>query len=155
IRIDDGILDWIGKESVAVERNKDGKLPPEMVQTLKDASGREEGVWYAVHHGYEVQIADGGDAAHRTGSVYSLNSAAAIAPLTAGEWRTMLITLKGSQIAVALDGQEVSRFDSSTTNLPARVQWYEPKREAERPEVGYLGLQNHDPGAVLSFKEIS
>ena len=54
-----------------------------------------------------------------------------------------------------IDGQEVSRFDSSKADLPKRVQWYEPKREPKRPEVGYLGLQNHDPGDVVYFKEIS
>jgi len=31
----------------------------------------------------------------------------------------------------------------------------EPKREPKRPEAGYIGLQNHDPGDIVWFKEVS
>jgi len=29
------------------------------------------------------------------------------------------------------------------------------KREPKRPTKGYLGFQNHDPGDVVYFKEVS
>src|SRR4051794_12342585 len=77
IRMDDGILKWIGKESIAVKRDSKGKLPPEMREKMAQASEKEVGAWYAVHHGYEVQISGAGDAMHRTGSVYSFAPAAA------------------------------------------------------------------------------
>ena len=67
----------------------------------------------------------------------------------------MIITLAGERIAVELDGQRVSNFDPKSADLPARTQWHEPKREPKRPEAGYLGLQNHDPGDVVWFKEVS
>jgi hypothetical protein len=155
IRMDDGILEWIGKPSVAVRREASGKLAPGMLEKLKAASEAEEGVWYAVHHGYEVQIMDSADAAHRTGAIYSLSTAAAVPPAAPDAWRTMIITLDGAQVRVALDDKEVTRFDSAAQDLPARKNWTEPKREAARPTRGYFGLQNHDPGDVVYFHEIS
>ena len=45
--------------------------------------------------------------------------------------------------------------DTASENLPPRKFWHEPKREPKRPVKGYLGLQNHDPGDVIWFKEVS
>ena len=113
---------------------------------------REE--WMPVYYGYEVQIADGGDPFHRTGSIYSLAPSSAV-PAKGGEWRTMIITLAGERILVDLDGRHVSSLDLASPTLPPRKQWHEPKREPKRPEAGYIGLQNHDPGDVVWFKEVS
>ena len=124
------------------------------MEKMQASGEREEGPWFAVHHGYEVQIADGGDPAHGTGAIYSLARSSGVAK-KAGEWRTMIITLAGERISVDLDGQHVSNFDSASSDLAPRKQWHEPKREPERPEAGYLGLQNHDPGDVVWFKEVS
>jgi hypothetical protein len=49
----------------------------------------------------------------------------------------------------------VTDFDSVNPKLPPRKQWHEPKREPKRLEMGYIGLQNHDPGDVVWFKEVS
>jgi len=156
IRMDDGILKWVGKDSPAVSRNAQGKLSPEMLDRMKAASEKEEGAWYAVHHGYEVQIMDaGGDGLHRTGALYSLAPAATAPPAPADGWRTMIITLKGSVVVIELDGKELTRFDSATADLPPRKQWYEPQRDIPRPPVGYIGLQTHDPGDIVAFKEVS
>jgi hypothetical protein len=155
IRLDDGVLDWVGKDSPAVRREKDGKLSPEMIARMQEASEKEQGAWYAVHHGYEVQICDTGDAMHRTGAVYSLAGAAEAEKPTANEWRTMLITLDGNLVKVELDGKLLTTFDPASKDNPPRKIWHEPKREPRRPESGYLGLQTHDPGDVVWFKEVS
>jgi len=155
IRMDEGILKWIGRESIAVKRDAKGKLPPQMLDKMKEASEKEEGAWYAVHHGYEVQISGGGDAMHRTGSIYSFAPAAEAPQKSADEWRTMIITLQGNVVLVEQDGKQLSRFDPAAQDPPERKQWYEPKREYKRPEVGYVGLQTHDPGDIVYFKEIS
>jgi len=154
VRIADGILDEANRPGAAFERDTNGT--PSKVSTEKmQASGeREEGPWFAVHRGYEVQIAGGGDPLHGTGAIYSLANSSGTAT-KAGAWRTMIITLAGTQITVDLDGKRVSSFDSANPNVPERKQWHEPKREPKRPETGYLGLQNHDPGDVVWFKEIS
>jgi hypothetical protein len=116
---------------------------------------REEGPWFAVHHGYEVQITDAGDPLHRTGSIYSLAPSSAVSPKRPEEWKTMIITLEGRRISVDLDGQRVTNFVSASPDVPPAKQWYEPKREPIRPETGYLGLQNHDPGDIVWFREVS
>ena len=33
--------------------------------------------------------------------------------------------------------------------------WFEPTREPKRPKTGFIGLQNHDPGDIVYFKEVS
>lgn len=154
VRLADGILDRAGHPGPAFDRDATGKISKESMEKMQAAAERDEGPWFAVHHGYEVQIADGGDRFHRTGSIYSL--APSTAPASkGGDWRTMLITLAGERILVDLDGQRVSSLDPTSPNLPARKQWHEPKREPKRPVAGYLGLQNHDPGDVVWFKEVS
>jgi hypothetical protein len=155
VRLDDGILDWATKPSVAMKRDEKGKLSKEEIAKLQAAAEAEEGVWYAVHHGFEVQIQDVNDALHRTGAIYGLAKAAAVTKANANAWRTMIITLKGSTIAVAVDGTQLSSFDSNATDLPPRTKWTEPKRDAKRPEIGYIGLQSHDPGDVVWFSEVA
>jgi hypothetical protein len=155
IRMDDGILKWVGRDSIAVKRDAKGKLPPEQLAKMKEASEKEEGAWYAVHHGYEVQIMDSADAFHRTGSIYSYASAAELPASPPNGWRTMIITLDGSLVLVELDGKAITRFDSAAPDLPPRKNWPEPKREYKRPEVGYIGLQTHDPGDIVYFREVS
>jgi Domain of Unknown Function (DUF1080) len=112
--------------------------------------------WYAVHHGYEVQICDGADPFHTTGAVYSMSKATS-SPSKVGEWNTMDITLRGNKVEVTLNGVIVQDFDPATAVIPERKKDYEPER-GPRPEAGYIGIQNHDDagkGAQVYFKEIS
>jgi 3-keto-disaccharide hydrolase len=155
IRMDDGILKWVGKDSIAVKRDEKGKLPADQLAKMKEASEKEEGAWYAVHHGYEVQIMDSADPFHRTGSIYSYAPAADLPAPPAGGWRTMIITLDADLVLVELDGKQITRFDSAGPDLPPRKNWPEPKREYQRPQVGYIGLQTHDPGDIVYFQEVS
>ena len=67
----------------------------------------------------------------------------------------MVITLSGDHILVDLEGQRVTNFDPGSPDVPRDRQWFEPKREPNRPQVGYFGLQNHDPGDVVWFREVS
>ena len=117
---------------------------------------RPKDEWYAVHHGYEIQISDASDEFHRTGAIYSMSRAAA-APSKVGEWNTMEITLNGQRVIVTLNGVKVQDFDPTTAVIPARVKDYEPER-GPRPESGYFGLQNHDDvgeGMHVYFKDVS
>lgn len=154
VRLDDGILAQVAQPGAQFDRNAAGKISPESMVRMKASAEREEGPWFAVHRGYEVQIMDRGDPLHRTGAIYSLAPSSAAAS-RAGEWRTMIITLAGERILVDLDGQRVAQFDPGSPGLPTRKEWFEPKREPKRPVVGFLGLQNHDPGDVVWIKEVS
>ena len=105
--------------------------------------------------GYEIQISENGDAMHRAGSIYSFAPAAEAPKKTPDQWRTMLITLQGNLVLVEQDGQPLTRFDPAAQDPPDRKQWYEPKRDYQRPPAGYIGLQTHDPGDIVYFKEVS
>jgi hypothetical protein len=155
VRIDDGILKRVDEKAPPVKRDKGGKLSKEMLGKLMEASEKELGPWYAVHHGYEVQICDTGDAYHRTGAIYSLAKAAPLPPKPADGWRTMVVTLDGDRVRVDIDGRQISTFDPGGKDVPAAKNWTEPRREPRRPRAGYIGLQNHDPGDVVDFKEVS
>ncbi len=155
VRMDDGIKAKVGETSPEVHRDAKGKLSPEMINRLKEASEKHLGGWYPVHHGYEVQICDASDRWHRTGAIYSLAKAVPVPQKSQSEWRTMIISLDGQRITVDIDGQRLSSFDASAADNPPRKNWFEPIRELKRPTQGYIGLQNHDPGDVVWFKEVS
>ena len=112
--------------------------------------------WFAVHHGYEVQICDSQDEYHRTGAIYSLAKTTTLASKPPGEWNVMEITLDGPRIQVSLNGLPVSDFDPARP-APPRTKDFEPER-GPRPDSGYLGIQNHDDyatGEHVYFKEVS
>jgi hypothetical protein len=155
VRIADGILDQVSRPGAAFERDAEGRISEASTQKMQESSRREEGPWFAVHRGYEVQIAGAGDPFHRTGAVYSLAASSAISPKPPGEWKTMVITLSGRRVFVDIDGRRVTDFDPESPTVPPAKHWFEPKREPKRAESGYLGLQNHDPGDVVWFKEVS
>lgn len=155
VRIAEGILDQKNKPGAPFERNAQGEPSAESLENVKAAADREEGPWFAVHRGYEVQITDTGDPWHRTGSIYSLAPSSSATEKTPGEWKSMVITLDERKIFVDLDGERITAFDPDSPDLPPRQKWHEPKREPERPIKGYIGLQTHDPGDVVWFKEVS
>jgi len=109
--------------------------------------------WYGVHNGYEVQIDARGDDWHCTGAIYSLSKVTKQNQKPAGDWNTMEITFKGQETIVTVNGEKVNDFFGNQT-VPARKQWFEPQR-GPRPDAGYIGLQNHDQGSTVYFKEVS
>lgn len=114
--------------------------------------------WYAVHHGYEVQIADAEDGSpyRVSGAVYSFAKAAARPTKKAGEWNTLEITLRGNRIQTSLNGKPVAEFDPAgpVPELSPRGGMGDPD-PGPRPESGYIGLQNHDGNCVVYFKEVT
>src|SRR5262249_51924260 len=128
VRIDDGILKKVDEKHAPARRDKDGKLTRESLATFMEASEEGRGPWFAVHHGYEVQICDEAHAFHRTGSIYSLaRSTAPVKKPT--EWKTMVIILKGDLVSVEMDDKRIMTFDPAGKDVPKERKWYEPKRE--------------------------
>ncbi len=123
--------------------------------------------WQAVHTGYEIQILENfpesytlsehqkafGTSWHTTGAIYSMSPARARPQKPVGEWNTMEIELRGPRTIVRLNGVLVNDFVEGSP-VPPRQHDYEPKR-GRRPDVGYIGIQNHhDPQTVL-FREVT
>src|SRR5437870_4131484 len=90
VRIADGILEQAGQAGAAFERDAAGKPSKESGQKMQVSAAREEGPWFAVHRGYEVQIADVGDPFHRTGAIYSLAPSSAVSKKAADQWKTLV-----------------------------------------------------------------
>lgn len=109
--------------------------------------------WYGVHNGYEVQIDAAGDEWHTTGALYSLTKVAKRPQKPAGEWNTMDILLQGQKTTVVLNGETINQF-AGNQPVPERKQWFEPVR-GPRPDFGYIGLQNHDAGSTVYFRQVS
>jgi 3-keto-disaccharide hydrolase len=109
--------------------------------------------WYGVHNGYEVQIDAAGDEWHCTGALYSLSQVSKRTQKPIGEWNTMDIVLKGQETIVYLNGQKINDFVGNQS-VPPRKQWFEPVR-GPRPDMGFIGLQNHDNKSAIYFKEVS
>jgi hypothetical protein len=130
------------------------------VSRVEDNSGvfiriadRPPDPWFAVHHGYEVQIHEPSDEFHKTGCIYSLSAALAQAQKPPGEWNVMDIVMRGDLVEVTLNGTLMTQFDPAGS-LPDRQFGYEPER-GPRPHEGYIGLQNHDAESIVHFREIS
>lgn len=114
--------------------------------------------WYAVHHGYEVQIVDSekGSPYRVSGAVYTFAKAAARPTKPAGEWNVLEITLRGDRIQTSLNGVQVANFNPAdpVPELSPRGGMGDPEA-GTRPKSGYIGLQNHDGDCVVYFKEVS
>ena len=91
--------------------------------------------WHAVANGYEIQIHDTSKT-NPTGSVYNVKKASATASKPAGEWNTYEIKAVGQQYTITVNGTVVNEF---TGDISTR---------------GFIGLQNHDPGSVVSFRNV-
>jgi hypothetical protein len=155
VRIDDGVLKQLDQKHTPAKRDSNGNLSDDSLKIFQDAAEKDIGPWYAVNHGYEVQICDSAAKFSRTGAVYSLAPSAKLSSKKPGEWKTMLITLNGEKIEVDVDGERVTNFDPASKDIPTERQWYEPRREPKRPTKGYIGLQTHDPGDIVYFQELS
>ncbi len=114
--------------------------------------------WYAVHHGYEVQILEKPPAGmpddpwHTTGAIYSIAKALGRAAKPPGEWNTMEIGIEGPKTTVVLNGVKVNEYREGDP-VPPRLRKYEPER-GPRPDAGYIGLQNHHADAEVYFREV-
>ncbi|MDX2149961.1 MAG: DUF1080 domain-containing protein [Bryobacteraceae bacterium] len=163
-RVRDGLLETIpGKGMLWYTREKIGNATLRIVYRMSNIEGNS-GVFiripekppseaYAIHKGIEVQLDDSEDDFHATGTLYSMTKAKARASKPSGEWNTMEIKLEGLRTIVKVNGVEVTDYDG-VAPVPERTKSYEPER-GQRPEYGYIGLQNHDMSAVVAFKEVT
>jgi len=96
-----------------------------------------------IYHSFEIQIDDSSDGIHHTGSVYDAEAPCINAEKDTGEWNHYMITCRGDNVQVELNGQKVIDW-----NMEPRGKIKDFARE------GYIGLQNHDSSARVCFKNI-
>ena len=92
--------------------------------------------WVAVHQGYEFQVCDTADPGQETGSAFSFQAATHVPTKPAGEWNHYLVTAVGQRYLVHVNGELVNDFTG------------------ERGLVGHVGLQNHDDGSPVRYRDL-
>jgi Domain of Unknown Function (DUF1080) len=65
----------------------------------------------------------------------------------------MLITLDGPRTVVTVNDQAVTDYTEGQP-VPEKKFDFEPQR-GQRPNEGYIGLQNHGDHDIVFFKEVS
>jgi hypothetical protein len=86
----------------------------------------------AIKQGHEIQILG-----TNTGEIYSVQKSKGAQPKPAGEWNKLEIKLQGKHYTVKLNDKIVNEFDST-----------------DRPLKGHIGIQNHDPTSISTFRNI-
>jgi 3-keto-disaccharide hydrolase len=109
--------------------------------------------WMPVNRAYEVEIGDWPSNYSCTGVLYTFTKALARPLKPLGEWNTMDITIDGPRTIVFLNDVKVTDFTEGQQVPPKREGSGDPER-GPRPEMGYIGLQNH-PGGKVYFQEVS
>ena len=92
--------------------------------------------FYAVDNGYEIQIDDTDAPDRYTGAVYSFAAPTKLNSKPVGEWNTYRIRVVGQRYEIFLNGDKVNDFFG------------------DRGREGYIGLQNHDPGSKVYFRDV-
>ena len=92
--------------------------------------------WVAVHQGYEFQICDTGVDVHNTGSAYSFQGVSHMPTKEVGKWNQYEIIAVGQNYTIKINGEVVNEF------------------VGERGTKGYIGLQNHDDGSPVAFRNV-
>jgi tetratricopeptide (TPR) repeat protein len=92
--------------------------------------------WIAVDHGYEIQIDDRPSSKYQTGAIYGFAPPSEGASKPVGSWNEYEIAVVGQRYTVVLNGKKVNQFTG------------------DRGTVGYVGLQNHDDGSRVRFRNI-
>jgi hypothetical protein len=103
--------------------------------------------------GMEIQILDDYAEEYRslnpyqyTGSIYDVQAPSERASKEAGKWQEMVITARGPQIEIVLNGQKI--IDTNVNYYPYKADSH-PGLTRDR---GYIGLQNH--GSRVEFRNI-
>jgi len=98
-----------------------------------------------VSRGIEVQILDSFGKKeplghHDNGGIIRTTGPSTNASKPAGEWNRMIVTCKGSQLTVVLNGEQIQDIDLSESAVK------------DRPLEGYVGVQDH--GQPIEFRNL-
>lgn len=96
-----------------------------------------------INHSFEIQIDDKADPVHQTGAVYDAKPAITNAAKPVGQWNHYVITFKGDNIKVELNGKLVNDWNAEPAG-----------KIRDFSKEGYIGLQNHDDNSKVSFRNI-
>jgi len=113
--------------------------------------------WVAIKYGHEIQVYDGtGAEPYKTGSVYGFDRVdlAGAGVTDKGTWNDYEIRVVGQHYSVFRNGKLINQFvnDPGAVFDPPRPD--DPGGAGRQNATGYIGLQNHGSGDVVSFRNI-
>lgn len=96
-----------------------------------------------IYHSFEIQIDQVSEGIHSMGGVYDAEAPSKGAARAPGEWNHYRITFQGNRITVVLNGEQVVDWEAEPRG---KIRDFAPR--------GYIGLQNHDDGSIVQFRNI-
>jgi hypothetical protein len=96
-----------------------------------------------IYHSFEIQIDQVSEGIHSMGGVYDAEAPNKVAARASGEWNHYRITFQGNRITVVLNGEKVVDWEAEPRG---KIRDFAPR--------GYIGLQNHDDGSIVQFRNI-
>jgi len=96
-----------------------------------------------IYHSFEIQIDQVSEGIHSMGGVYDAEAPSKVAARAPGEWNQYRITFQGNRITVVLNGEKVVDWEAEPRG---KIRDFAPR--------GYIGLQNHDDGSIVQFRNI-
>jgi hypothetical protein len=103
--------------------------------------------------GMEIQVLDDyGEQPdiHSAGALYGVRAPAANASKPAGQWNSVEITCWGDDLTVSLNGRQLYALALSSPAINAKLP--DDRKLTKRPQVGYIGLQNHS--APVEYRNV-
>jgi len=98
-------------------------------------------------HGYEAQVNNTHGDRKKTGGLYDVKDVLDNSPAKDNEWFDYYIKVEGKTIIIKINGEETVNYTEPEGKQPGR-QFTRVLTE------GTFGLQCHDPGAAVRYKEI-
>lgn len=113
--------------------------------------------WVAIKYGHEVQIYDGptGDQ-YKTGSIYGFDlvTRGEAMPTPTGAWNDLEIRVIDQHYSVYRNGVLLNEFDNAPGQLFSPPREDDPGTDGRQNAEGYIGLQTHSTGDLVSFRDI-
>ncbi len=113
--------------------------------------------WVAIKYGHEVQIFDSptGDM-YKTGSLYGFDRVglSGTGATPKGTWNDYEIRVVGQHYKVFRNGVLINKFENTGGQVFEPPRGDDPGTDGRRYASGYLGLQTHSTGDVISYRNI-
>ncbi|WP_204038320.1 OmpL47-type beta-barrel domain-containing protein, partial [Micromonospora qiuiae] len=113
--------------------------------------------WVAIKHGHELQILDRPDGdQYKSGSVYGFDrvdlAGAHVTPK--GTWNDYEIRVVGQHYSVYRNGELINDYVNTPDAVFSPPRTDDPGGAGRQHSSGYIGLQNHGTGDVISFRDV-
>ncbi|WP_063737254.1 OmpL47-type beta-barrel domain-containing protein [Streptomyces sp. RTd22] len=113
--------------------------------------------WVAIKYGHEVQINDRPDGdMYKTGSIYGFDrvglGGAGVTPK--GSWNDYEIRVVGQHYSIYRNGVLINEFENAGGQDFTPPRSDDPGTDGRRFASGYIGLQTHSTGDVVSYRNI-